>query len=432
MPADLQATLITSLKKKIHRSQREVTILFSDMVDSTRYWHNRGNVEGRLLVDRHNRLLFPVIRQFRGRIVKTLGDAIMAMFNSPHDALNAAIAIQQVLQLERERDDGFDLHLRVGLHVGEAIVEHSDVYGDVVNVAARIVSEAAGDEILISGRLARRLNRGQFRFSKHGGFIPKGKQRRMALHLCHWQGHEDLASRLKLTPFVPLALRQRLELSVYLFGIIGGLYYLHLNVLRYLLSDHESLALLFLNPAEQLLHYWYLTAPVLLAITYLLWCGLGLNTIPTRTLKAIKGGACGLLLLVLLHSLTMAISAALPTSIAHPLYESSHLFVEIRSEGAALRATPHPQAEILMQLDRGTLLLQSDIKKEGATIWNKVLVAEGEYGWVERIRPAAMGVAEERISWAEKFTLRRLDLLLLLLSLPATLWGYRSFHVTPH
>jgi len=81
----------------IKKSRKLVTILFSDIEHSTRHWERRGDVDARMLLDRHNRLLFPVIRKFRGKIIKTLGDAIMASFTDPHMALRAGIAIQQRL-----------------------------------------------------------------------------------------------------------------------------------------------------------------------------------------------------------------------------------------------------------------------------------------------------------------------------------------------
>ena len=122
----------------IKRSRKQVTILFSDIEHSTRHWERRGDIDARMLLDRHNRLLFPVIRKFRGKIIKTLGDAIMASFNKPENAVKAGIAIQQQLAAERARDKYFSLHTRIGIHTGKGIIEYDDVFGDVVNVAARL------------------------------------------------------------------------------------------------------------------------------------------------------------------------------------------------------------------------------------------------------------------------------------------------------
>ena len=431
MPAKLQSTLITSLTSHIHQSQREVTILFTDIEASTRYWGNRGNVKGRLMVDRHNRLLIPIVRHFGGRVVKTIGDAIMAIFEQPEQALKAATAIQQALEQERNNDTAFDTHVRIGLHIGEALVEQNDVFGDVVNVAARIVNEAEADEVLISGRLARRLDKEQFKRNKKGGFTPKGKHQRVALYRCHWQQHEELLSQLKTKPFTPLGLGQSVEMLAYLLLILGGLYFFHLHYLRYLLADNESLALLFLNPGTMSWRYWYLTLPAILISAALLWRAIRINALPTRALKLLKGSATGSLLFMLLYTLGNQLPTNAPLHFNQSLYASHHLFVEIRADAATIRQSPDPQSEALLQLPRNTLLLLSSVRKIDNTEWNRVLIDEGEYGWVERVREAQIGVAEERISWAEKFILRYGDIYLLLLVIPAVVWGYRSFHVRP-
>lgn len=427
----MQATLIKSLTSHIHSSQREVTILFTDIEDSTRYWGNRGDIKGRLMVDRHNRILLPLIRQFRGKVIKTIGDSVLAMFNQHEDALSAAIAIQQALQQTRDEDRQFGIHVRIGLHSGEAIVEDNDVYGDVVNVAARIESEADGDEILISGRLARHLDKERFRRNKKGGFTPKGKRQRVALYRCHWQQHENLLQGLKLKPFTPLGMRQSIEMVGYALTIIAVLYFFYLHYLRYLLSDNEMLALLFLNPATVLARYWYFSLLLWVLGAALLWQAMRINAIPYRALKLLKGGAAAGVLFVALHTLTSVLPMGWLFHFDKSLYASHHLFVEIQKDHAAIHEAPDSEATIIMHEDAGSLLLLSDVRRRGDTVWNKVLIGEKRFGWVKRIQPARIGVAEARITWAEKFVIRYGDLYLLLLAVPGFVWGYRSFRVRP-
>ncbi len=136
MADNRESEIKKSTAQRISQSKKEVSILFTDIEDSTSYWHKHGDVGGRLMVDRHNRILFPLIKKFRGRIVKTIGDSIMAMFKQPDDALLAAIAMQQAVRKEHLEDTGFEIKIRIGIHTGEAIVEQDDVYGDVVNIAS--------------------------------------------------------------------------------------------------------------------------------------------------------------------------------------------------------------------------------------------------------------------------------------------------------
>ena len=142
--------IAASIARQIKSSRREVTILFTDIEYSTYLWDIRGDVEGRLMVDKHNRLLFPIVKAYRGRVIKPIGDAIMASFKHPEDAVRAAIGIQQALDRARRKDDNFYIKVRIGIHTGMAIVEQDDVFGDVVNVASRVVGEAAGGHALVT------------------------------------------------------------------------------------------------------------------------------------------------------------------------------------------------------------------------------------------------------------------------------------------
>ena len=79
-----------------------MTILFSDIKGSTKFAEKRGDVEYMAMIDRHNRMLFPVIEAEGGLVVKTIGDAILAKFEDPAAAIKAAARMQRVLAKDRE------------------------------------------------------------------------------------------------------------------------------------------------------------------------------------------------------------------------------------------------------------------------------------------------------------------------------------------
>jgi class 3 adenylate cyclase len=107
---DVGTDYSTSLHIRV--SKKHITVPFTEIEDSTRYWDKFGDIQGRLMVERHNRLLFPVVHKFRGRIIKTIGDSIMAAFEKPEYALNAAIAMQQTMASERQSDETFTICIR--------------------------------------------------------------------------------------------------------------------------------------------------------------------------------------------------------------------------------------------------------------------------------------------------------------------------------
>ncbi|MBD3671158.1 MAG: adenylate/guanylate cyclase domain-containing protein [Gammaproteobacteria bacterium] len=273
----------------ISKTRKPITILFTDIVDSTRYWGRRGDIEGRLMVDQHNRLVFPVIRKFKGKIVKTIGDAVMASFDSKQNAILAAIGIQQALDEYRKKEDAFTLELRIGIHTGQALVEKRDIFGDTVNVASRVEAYAEPSEILVSGSTANKIKHKQYRLSHKTSFVPKGKSRPVAVYSVDWQSHPSLIQDINFNSVLPVMARQRAELFFYLTAAIGLMYFLFQNYLRYLIVDHEKVDLLTYSPEQILMDHPYIIAGLVLGAILLLIFLRYLIVMPILLLRMVKG-----------------------------------------------------------------------------------------------------------------------------------------------
>lgn len=117
------------------------------------------------MLEVHNCALFPLIEQANGRVVKTIGDSIMAVFAQPVDAMRAAFALQRCLEGVRATLPEPDrIHIRVGAHYGLVMEKDEDVFGDTVNLAERVKSAADADQVFVS-RALRDLVRTDPRFS---------------------------------------------------------------------------------------------------------------------------------------------------------------------------------------------------------------------------------------------------------------------------
>src|SRR5262245_40885155 len=104
-----------------------------------------------LLKTHLNERVMPSLRRHGGRVVKSTGDGVLAEFGSTVDALSALIELQQEMaSVTREEPEGDRIVFRAGVHLGEVIVEDHDLYGDAVNIAARLQGEAPPGGILIS------------------------------------------------------------------------------------------------------------------------------------------------------------------------------------------------------------------------------------------------------------------------------------------
>jgi adenylate cyclase len=126
-----------------------IKLLFTDIAGFTRHTAARGDREAVRLVRRHDAAVLPAIRTYAGRIVKRLGDGLMAAFPSPVEALTAAVVMQRAAERQPP------LQLRIGIHAGVARASGGDLIGHHVNVASRIGDRARAGEILVSDAIRR-------------------------------------------------------------------------------------------------------------------------------------------------------------------------------------------------------------------------------------------------------------------------------------
>jgi len=139
---------------------RRVAILFTDLVGSTALYSRQGDSRAYNLVRQHFNRLFQVVDEHNGAVVKTIGDAIMAAFTVPADALQAAIAMHQQLkslnqQLALPPED--QLILKIGIDMGPCISvnlnERIDYFGITINTAARVQATSKGNDIAVTDAL---------------------------------------------------------------------------------------------------------------------------------------------------------------------------------------------------------------------------------------------------------------------------------------
>ncbi len=125
------------------QTRQLAAIMFTDIVGYTALM---GDDEQKAFdfLNKNRQIQQPVIEQFNGRLIKELGDGVMASFPTVSDAVNAAIKIQEVCNAAKE------FQLRIGIHLGEVVFENNDVFGDGVNIASRIQSAAQPGSIYIS------------------------------------------------------------------------------------------------------------------------------------------------------------------------------------------------------------------------------------------------------------------------------------------
>lgn len=179
---------------ELERCREIVTVLFVDIVGSTRFYDEHGDVAGLLMVQKALDLLIPVIEAHEGTVIKTIGDAILARYCDAEQAVRSAIGMQRGMdERNRGRGSADQIHIRVAINLGLALLKDNDVFGDVVNVTSRIESAARPDEIAISPSVYEKI--------QHLSDIPvrqkasgvelKGKSGKLDLYAVVWRPGES-------------------------------------------------------------------------------------------------------------------------------------------------------------------------------------------------------------------------------------------------
>ena len=150
------------------------TIMFTDLVDSTKRAEEMGDRRWRDVLNEHDQIVRHEIDRFRGREIKTLGDGFLATFDGPARAVRCASAITDAIH-------SMGLEVRCGLHTGEIEITEHDIGGIAVNIAARIATLAAADQVLVSRTVRDLVAGSNLRLVDRGTFDLKGLSESMPL-----------------------------------------------------------------------------------------------------------------------------------------------------------------------------------------------------------------------------------------------------------
>ena len=132
----------------------QVTLIFTDLKGSTAFYERVGDVDAYRIVREHFGFLAAAVREAGGAVVKTIGDAVMAVFIDPADAVRAAIAMQARARDFAATSGNEDVVIKLGIHTGACVAvvlnDRLDYFGSTVNMAARLEGQSGGGEIIVS------------------------------------------------------------------------------------------------------------------------------------------------------------------------------------------------------------------------------------------------------------------------------------------
>ncbi|QNI05730.1 adenylate/guanylate cyclase domain-containing protein [Mycobacterium kubicae] len=163
----LIAEFLTGQQPDVPDDRVLATVLFTDIVDSTRRAAEMGDRDWRALLDAHDAVVRSQLSRFRGREVNTSGDGFLAMFDGPQRAIRCAMAIRDAVQ-------ALGIQVRAGLHTGECELRGPDIGGIGVHIGARVSALAGPNDVLVSSTLRDLVIGSGLKFDDHGTHQLKG------------------------------------------------------------------------------------------------------------------------------------------------------------------------------------------------------------------------------------------------------------------
>jgi len=177
----------------------KLAVMFADICGSTALYGSVGDAKARRLTAWCIATMLDQIAPFQGVLIKTIGDEIMCTFPNAEAAFNAARAMQNAVR-DKRSEDGIAMHIRLGFHYGEVICEDGDLFGDTVNMAARVAGSARSDQIMTTQAVYDALPpRLQSETHQIMNAEFKGKQEKYPIFLVVWEDDDMERTRFNVS-----------------------------------------------------------------------------------------------------------------------------------------------------------------------------------------------------------------------------------------
>jgi class 3 adenylate cyclase len=183
------------------KNTEKLAVLFADICGSTALYDSLGDDKARRLIARCIDTMVAEIAAYRGALIKTIGDEIMCTFPSAETAMDAACAMQRAVEKGSPAGDR-PMHVRIGFHYGDVIRENGDVFGDTVNVAARVAAITRAGQIMTTQAVVDALPadlRDKTRKIMRAEF--KGKQEQFDISIVIWEQDDMLSTRIGIPSY---------------------------------------------------------------------------------------------------------------------------------------------------------------------------------------------------------------------------------------
>jgi len=176
--------------------------MFADVAGSTAMYENMGDDLARERISKALNALISITRRHNGKLVKTIGDEILVYFTDVDMAVFAAQAIQETMEDDRSPET-IGVSIRIGMQYGSTILENDDIFGDTVNVAARVAGMAKARQILCTQEIAFMVKNAELsnNMRPYDRLRVKGRNEQLDVYLFAWEQEGDITNMATASSF---------------------------------------------------------------------------------------------------------------------------------------------------------------------------------------------------------------------------------------
>ncbi len=180
----------------------KAVVMFADVAGSTAMYENMGDELARERISKALNALIAISRRHGGKLVKTIGDEILVYFPDVDMAVYAARSIQETMEDDRSPET-IGVSIRIGMHFGSIILENDDIFGDTVNVAARVSGLAKGRQILCTHEVVYLVKNADLsnQMRAYDRIKVKGRNEPLDVYINAWEEEGDITNMATASSF---------------------------------------------------------------------------------------------------------------------------------------------------------------------------------------------------------------------------------------
>ena len=184
------------------RETLKCVVMFADVAGSTAMYENMGDDLARERISKSLDTLITVTKRHSGKLVKTIGDEILVYFTDVDMAIYAALSIQETMEDDRSPDT-IGVSIRIGMQYGSIILEDNDIFGDTVNVAARVASMASARQILCTKEMSFMVKNTELsnKMRPFDRLRVKGRKEPLDIYMFGWEDDGDITNMATASSF---------------------------------------------------------------------------------------------------------------------------------------------------------------------------------------------------------------------------------------